>query len=226
MILIAGEPGIGKSQLADVLSDEARDYGARSSSAAAGRPAARPRSGRGSRRSVPVCGKPSRRPSGHGPVAARQTSRRCCLSFATSCPTSQRTVRVERSEAKAPSWKMARPPRASTRCCFLPERYAMAAVEASFGSIARGLGVLAAKLERFETPTHFDTALEIERTCAPVARARQHDMARCCSPAARAASTLLTEAARRTARDGDLGGRARRAPDALRAVGRRAPVQS
>ena len=60
------------------------------------------------------------------------------------------------------------------------ERYAMAAVEVSFGSIARGLGVLATKLERFEDAArHFETALEIERTmrARPWLAHVQHDMA-------------------------------------------------
>ena len=53
--------------------------------------------------------------------------------------------------------------------------YAQAPVEATFGAIARGLGVLATTLRRFDdAERHFDVAIEIERRMrrAPLARAR------------------------------------------------------
>jgi tetratricopeptide (TPR) repeat protein len=59
--------------------------------------------------------------------------------------------------------------------------YAQAPVEASFGSVARGLGVLATRLRHFEdAERHFETALEIEQRmrARPWLAHAQHDMAR------------------------------------------------
>ena len=60
------------------------------------------------------------------------------------------------------------------------DRYAKAPVEASFGSVARGLGVLATSLRRFDdAERHFNTALEIERRmrARPWLAHTQHDLA-------------------------------------------------
>jgi tetratricopeptide (TPR) repeat protein len=60
------------------------------------------------------------------------------------------------------------------------DRYAEAPVEASFGSVARGLGVLATSLRRFDdAERHFNTALEIERRmrARPWLAHTQHDLA-------------------------------------------------
>jgi tetratricopeptide (TPR) repeat protein len=60
------------------------------------------------------------------------------------------------------------------------ERYAQAPLEATFGSIARGLGVLATAMARYdEAERHFEAAIELERRMAAVpwlAHAR-HDFA-------------------------------------------------
>jgi DNA-binding SARP family transcriptional activator len=61
------------------------------------------------------------------------------------------------------------------------ELYSHAPVEAIFGSMARGLGVLATELGRFdEAEEHFDTALELERRmrAPPWLAHAQHDFAR------------------------------------------------
>src|SRR5215211_4219856 len=61
------------------------------------------------------------------------------------------------------------------------EHYAHAPVEAVFGSVARGLGVLATALGHFdEAEEHFDTALEIERRmrARPWIAHAQHDLAK------------------------------------------------
>jgi tetratricopeptide (TPR) repeat protein len=58
--------------------------------------------------------------------------------------------------------------------------YAQAPVEAVFGSLARGLGVLATTLGRFDdAERHFDAALEIERRMGarPWCAHTQHDLA-------------------------------------------------
>jgi DNA-binding SARP family transcriptional activator len=58
--------------------------------------------------------------------------------------------------------------------------YAQAPVEAVFGSLARGLGVLATTLSRFDdAERHFDIAIETERTMAapPWLAHAQHDLA-------------------------------------------------
>jgi tetratricopeptide (TPR) repeat protein len=59
-------------------------------------------------------------------------------------------------------------------------RYAQAPVEVSFGSVARGLGVLATTLQRFDDAEgHFAVALEIERRmrARPWLANTQHDLA-------------------------------------------------
>ena len=64
----------------------------------------------------------------------------------------------------------------------------MAPVEASFGSVARGLGVLASTLERFDdAERHFAAALEIERRmrARPWLAHAQHDLAAMLVPVAR-----------------------------------------
>jgi tetratricopeptide (TPR) repeat protein len=58
--------------------------------------------------------------------------------------------------------------------------YAEAPIEATFGSVARGLGVLATTLRRFDdAQRHFDLAIEIERRmrARPWLAQAQHDMA-------------------------------------------------
>jgi uncharacterized protein HemY len=58
--------------------------------------------------------------------------------------------------------------------------YAQAPVEASFGSLARGLGVLATTLRRFhDAERHFDVAIETERRMGarPWLAHAQHDLA-------------------------------------------------
>ena len=80
--------------------------------------------------------------------------------------------------------------------------YAEAPAEASFGSIARGLGVLAATLRRFDdAERHFDVAIETERRmrARPWLAHSQHDLAAMLLDRGRAedrkrASGLLAEA--------------------------------
>ena len=58
--------------------------------------------------------------------------------------------------------------------------YALATIEAVFGSLARGLGVLATTLRRFdEAERHFEVAIETERRmrARPWLAHAQHDLA-------------------------------------------------
>ena len=85
------------------------------------------------------------------------------------------------SRTRARSSGTRAPRRRCTRCCFpYEQRYAQAPVEVSFGSVARGLGVLATTLRRFDdAERHFAAALEIERRmrARPWLAHTQHDLA-------------------------------------------------
>ena len=83
VVLIAGEPGIGKSRLAEALAIHAHERGGACSWAAPGKPVGRPPTGRGFRRSGPGCGKASRRRLRPGSGAGAPSWRRCCPSFAS-----------------------------------------------------------------------------------------------------------------------------------------------
>ena len=99
--LIAGEPGIGKSRLAEELRRRARERAARGcSSGAAGRRAARRRTGRGSRRCAPTSATPSRRRCARSSAPARRARRRSCPSFAASCPTCRASPAAESEGAR------------------------------------------------------------------------------------------------------------------------------
>jgi predicted ATP-dependent serine protease len=79
LFLISGEPGIGKSRLVEQLARRAPvSAGSTSSSAAAGRPAARRRTGRGSRRFARTREIAIPSSSAASSAAARRTS---CRSF-------------------------------------------------------------------------------------------------------------------------------------------------
>ena len=109
LFLLAGEPGIGKSRLADELTDARARAGAACWSGAAGRPAARPRTGRGSRPCAPTSATATPTRSAH-----RARDRRA--------PTSPRSCRSCGALPRPPAAVARSSPRARASACSTPPR--------------------------------------------------------------------------------------------------------
>ena len=88
LLLVCGDPGIGKTRTAEQLATYAGVRGAACTGVAATRPRARRRTGRGRRRSAPTSATPTRSACAGSSAAGRRTSPRSCPSSPSGSATS------------------------------------------------------------------------------------------------------------------------------------------